>query len=136
MSKITVLPENLTVANTYLETGDLALTAARHDLTQEMVTRALNDPETRRYIDNVYLDSGYRNRFKLGRLLDDLIESKIAEMEDELYTKADLLELLKFANQLRQDELKATNPRQTNVQINDFGGQNYASLMERLMNES
>ena len=135
MTKVTIIPENLEVANTYLETGSIEDTAQRFGVPAETVTRILNDRQVRDYVNQVYLDTGYRNRFKLTQVLDKLIDEKLQEgLDTGFFTKADLLDLLKFSHQLRMDEAKMTQTNQTNVQINEFGGGgNYAALMERLM---
>ena len=130
-----MIPENLSLANTYIETSSIEETAHRHGVSTEIVAAALNTKPVRDYITEVYLDTGYRNRFKLANLLDDIINKKVAEaMETDFYTKADLLELMQFAHKLRMDEIKAGTPAsQTNVQINnEFGQGNYAELMKKL----
>ena len=106
----------------------------------------LNRREVKQYIDTVYLDTGYRNRFKLADTLDTLIEKKMEEAEEsEIYTSKDLADLLQMAHKMRIDEMKAqtelekakaTNIKnQTNIQVNDggFGQGNYGKLMEKLL---
>lgn len=134
-----ISPEGLEVANMYLQTGSAETVAYELDIPVDKVTTLLDKAEVRRYIDNVYLDRGYRNRFKLGALLDEIIESKLLEArESEVYSSKDLLEILQFAHKMRMDEakLQQTAPnnikQQTNVQINDASG-NYGELMKRLL---
>lgn len=134
MTKLTIIPESLEVANTYLETGSIETTSQKLGVAVQDVTRVLNERQVKDYINQVYLDTGYRNRFKLANLLDDLIESKIQEgLDAEFMTKADLLELMKFSHQLRMDQAKIEQTNQTNVQMNFGGGGNYTALMEKLM---
>jgi ATP-dependent exoDNAse (exonuclease V) beta subunit len=135
MTKLTIIPESLEVANVYLETGDIQSTADNLGLPLETVTRVLNEKQVKDYINQVYLDTGYRNRFKLTTLLDEMIESKLEEAKEfGHYTKADLLDLMKFSHQLRMDQAKIEQTHQTNVQINEFGGGgNYNALMEKLL---
>lgn len=130
-----ILPENLHVANLYLEHNDADVVAANLNIPVETVIATLNKTDVKNYITQVYLDTGYRNRFKLASALDRLIDQKFAEAEDTgFYTKADLLDLMKFAHQLRMDEAKMNIPNsQTNVQINEFGEGNYGELMKRLI---
>ena len=122
-----VAPENIEVANLYLETQSIERTAALLHMTPEEVSRKLEAPDSRRYLDQIYLDTGYRNRFKIAEVLDKLIDIKIQEGEETgFYTKADLLDLLKFANELTK------KPGNTNIQVNnDFGG-NYTALLNQL----
>jgi hypothetical protein len=135
MSEIRIIPEHLVVANLYLEHNDVDIVAAQLGIPGEVVIQTLGKKDIKDYITQVYLDTGYRNRFKLASTLDRLIDQKIEEGVDTgFYTKADLLELLKFAHQLRMDEAKLTAPTsQTNVQINEFGEGNYGELMKRLV---
>lgn len=135
MTKISILPESLEVANTYLETGSIDETALRFNTSSETISRILNEKQVKSYINEIYLDTGYRNRFKLTQVLDKLIDEKLQEgMDTGFFTKSDLLDLLKFSHQLRMDEAKINQTNQTNVQINEFGGGgNYAALMEKLM---
>lgn len=133
---LTILPENVTVANTYIETSSIEETASRLKISREKVSEIISTKPVRDYISNAYLDSGYRNRFTLANLLDDMIKTKVEEaVETGFYTKADLLELMQFAHKLRMDEIKAGTPSsQTNVQINnEFGGNNYGDLMKKLL---
>ncbi len=133
---LTVLPENLEVAKTYLETGSMEETALALRIPMERVSSILATKPMRDYLTAAYLDAGYRNRFKLASLLDRMIDTKVEEaMETQFYTKEDLLELMKFAHKLRMDEIKAGTPtNQTNIQVNqEFGQGQYGALMEKLM---
>ena len=127
-------PEGLTIANTYLEVGNVPAVCARLKMDTAKVSEILNKREIKAYIDQVYLDTGYRNRFKLANSLDDLIE--------------DLADLYVMAHKMRVDEMKAMTElekakasnikNQTNVQINadlPFGQGNYGKLMEKLLSE-
>jgi hypothetical protein len=138
----TISPEGLELANAYLSTGSLKEASNALQISESEASAILDRAEVKRYIDNVYLDLGYRNRFKLAETLDEIIEHKLAEAQEaDHYTSKDLLELLQFAHKIRQDELKAQQnstqiKQQTNVQINEtpFGQGNYAALMEKLLN--
>jgi hypothetical protein len=143
---VKITPEGLDVANSYLTTNSIEQTAAALCVSTEKVTEVLNTPEVKRYIDTVYLDLGYRNKFKLGSLLDEIIESKLEEArESEMFTSKDLLDVLQFAHKMRMEEIKAlqlqqntTIKNQTNVQINEgtpFGQGNYGKLMEKLLSD-
>lgn len=127
-----IVPENLQVANLYLETGSMQETAYKLDLSLAQIEEILNTTEVKRYIDTVYLDTGYRNKNKLAEVLDKMIDAKIDA--GDYNSDKDLLDLLKFAHQLKIDEEKKAVPAsQTNVQINEFGQGNYADLLKRLI---
>lgn len=148
MSKeLTIIsPENLTIAEMYLQKQNPEETALALNLPLEKVTQALETREARRFIDSVYLDRGYRNRHKIGDLMDEIIESKLEEArETEMFTKKDLLDVLQIQHKMRMDEMKAmaeleknsnnSIKSQTNIQ-NNFGpgGANYHELLNKLIN--
>lgn len=129
------MPENLDIANEYLQLGSAEAVAESLAIPKTEVSQILAKPEVKQYISQVYMDQGYRNKFRLGHLLDELIAQKLQEAEETgFYTKYDLLDLLKFSQTLRNDETKEREiQHQTNVQINEFGEGNYGKLMERLL---
>ena len=134
-----ISPEGFDIANAYLVYGDVKNTAEQLDLPQYEVVKVLQTPEVKRYLDGVYLDMGYRNKNKLGALLDEMIESKIEEArESGVYTSKDLLELLQMAHKFRMDEIKAAKDAMpgTAIQVNNNnygGGEQYNALMKELL---
>ena len=150
MKEITkISPEGLEIANAYLEKGSLKAVCADLQLRPDDVQEILNKREVKAYIDQVYLDQGYRNRFRLSQVLDDIIDEKLSEAQESgMFSNKDLADLLQMAHKMRMDELKiqvdlekaqASNIRsQTNVQINElpFGQGNYGKLMEKLLGNS
>ena len=144
-----ISPEGLEIANTYLKTTSVKDTASALALPEDQVSRYLNQREVKKYIDTVFLDVGYRNRFRLADTLDDIIEKKLEELDEaELTSNKDIADLLQMAHKMRMDEIKAqtdmakaeqaTIKNQTNVQINDnsnFGEGNYGELMKKLLKE-
>jgi len=142
-----ISPESIEIANSYLETGNIAATSASLRVPQDIVTDYLNKREVKKYIDSVYLDTGYRNRSKLAEVMDTLIDKKLEEAEEtEMYSNKDLADLLQMAHKMRMDELKAQNESdkvsganvktQNNVMINSelpFGQGNYGALIDKLL---
>jgi len=144
-NEITVIsPEGLEIANSFLCFGNIDAVCKDLSVSQHKVTEILATKEVSRYLDAVYLDRGYRNRNRIGDLLDEMIESKLEEAQESgIYTNKDLADLMMMAHKMRMDEIKAqekasTNIKtQTNVQINDtsaFGQGEYGKLMEKLIN--
>ena len=74
-------PEGLEIANAYLELGNLPSVCARLSIDENTVQEYLGKREIKQYIDQVYLDTGYRNRFKLASTLDTIIEEKLSELK-------------------------------------------------------
>lgn len=139
---VPVSPESLEVANTYLQTHSIEETAKQLGVSVHAVESQLATPELKRYVDNIYLDQGYRNRSKIGKCLDKLIEDKLEEMLDaEITSSKDIADLLSLAHKIRMDELKYQETMRkletsttNNTQINiDSGGENYSVLLQKLM---
>ena len=140
-------PEGLEIANSYLANGNVSSVCQELDIPRDEVVAILNKREIQKYIDTVYMDSGYRNRFKLAETLDKLIDQKLEEAEEsEIYTNKDLADLLMMQHKIRMDEMKAQTEfekakngaikTQNNVQINTdvpFGQGNYGNLMKKLL---
>ena len=143
-----ISPEGLEVANAYLVYGNIPAVCKALIITEDKVAEVLNKREVKKYIDTVYLDTGYRNKNNIASVLDEMVESKLEEArESGVYSSKDLADLLQMAHKMRMDEIKAqaeldkNNTRigsQTNVQINDasipFGQGNYGKLMDKLLN--
>lgn len=130
---VALTPEQLDIANAYLEFGTAKDTAEQLGLSESVVINLLERKDVSDYITGVYLDRGYRNRQKLGDVMDKIIESKLREAEEsEMYSSKDLLEILKLAHQMRLDEIKLQQGNAPTVQIANIGG-NYSQLMEKLL---
>ena len=144
-----ISPEGLEVANAYLELGNIQAVCIRLKLDEGECSEILAKREVKSYVDQVYLDTGYRNRFKLAEALDDLIDRKMEEAdESEIYSNKDLADLLQMAHKMRMEEIKAqadlekakaSNVKnQINIQNNGevpFGQGNYGELMKKLLKD-
>ena len=145
-----ISPEGLEIANAYLELGNIPAVCARLSIDEAKASEFLAKREVKAYVDQVYLDTGYRNRFKLAEVLDTLIDAKLEEAEEsEIYTNKDLADLVQMVHKIRVDELKAQTElekakaanikNQTNIQVNNqempFGQGNYGELMKKLLKE-
>jgi hypothetical protein len=64
-------------------------------ISESQVIELLDRKDVRDYLNGVYLDRGYRNRNRLGSVLDKMIDAKLEEAEESgIYTSKDLLDLL------------------------------------------
>ena len=133
-------PEQLEIAENYLKfSGSISKTADYLNLPKEYVSEVLDQRPVRRYIDSMFQDAGYMNRFKLAETLEKIIEKKMEELEEaEIGSSKDIADLLdlaiKFYNTLAKiDAMKKPTPtNQTNVQTNVYGEGNYGKLFEAL----
>ena len=145
-----ISPEGLEIANAYLELGSIPAVCSRLSINEAKASEYLQKREVKAYVDQVYLDTGYRNRFKLAEVLDTLIDAKMEEAEEsQVYTSKDLADLVGMAHKIRMDELKAqtelekakaqTIKTQVNIQDNSqvpFGQGNYGELMKKLLKDT
>ena len=91
----TISPEGLEVANSYLTFGNIRAVVEQLGVAENKVVELLNKREVKKYIDTVYLDTGYRNKNNIGSLLDEMIQSKLDEAQESgVYSSKDLADLL------------------------------------------
>ena len=141
-----ISPEALEVANCYLQTQSAKQVAEQLDLPIELVSKTLAKREVRAYIDQVFFDTGFNNRFKMREAMDAIIQRKFQELDEaEIGSSKDILDILALSHkmtmetldkQLELEKLRQQNIKsQVNVQINDqTGGSNYGNLIEKLIN--
>jgi hypothetical protein len=138
-----ISPEALEVANMYLQCQDVKQVAEDLDISLELVTQLLARREVKAYIDNVFMNLGFNNRFMMSEAMDAIIKKKFQELEEsDTGSTKDIAELLALKHKMVMDEyskmielekLRQTNIKtQTNIQIND-GGTKYNTLIEKLL---
>lgn len=142
---IRISPEGLRVAEAYIANGhDLTRTADALGMDKVDVQALLNKRETKNYIDQLFMESGFRNRARMADLMDEIISAKLEELADTgMGSSKDILEILQVAHKMQMDQMamqiklmEAENKSPTvqiNQQINNHGGSNYNSLLERLL---
>ena len=143
---VRISPEALEVANAYLQLNDARAVAQELDLDPEIVTNLLARREVKSYIDSVFFDSGYNNRFLMRRAMDALIKQKFSELEEsQTGSTKDIAELLQMSHKMSMDLMdreiqlakaqQSTSPqKQVNVQINEgLDGSKYSQLVQRLI---
>ena len=140
-----IAPESLEIANCYLQCQDARAVAQELDIPVELVAEHLGRREVKRYIDQVFFDTGYNNRFLMRRAMDALIKRKFAELdESDTGSSKDIAELLAMSHKMSMDLLDrelqlekiraGTAPgKQVNVQINELDSSKYSQLVQRLV---
>lgn len=138
-----ISPEALEVANTYLQCQDIKETSDTLDIAPELVTQILQKREVRSYIDHVFMNVGFNNRFKMREAMDAVIRQKFQELEDSgMGSTKDIADLLALSHKMSMEELdkqikleslrQANIKNQVNVQIND-GTSKYSHLIQTLL---
>lgn len=139
-----ISPEALEVANTYLQCQDIHKTADDLGISTEIVSQILTKREVRSYVDNVFMNVGYNNRFKIRAAIDAVIKKKFQELEEsQMGSTKDIADLLALSHKMSMEEmdrqikleaLRQSNIKnQTNIQINDAGGTRYSALIQTLL---
>jgi len=140
---LVISPEALEIANCYLQVQDTKKVAEELQLQPEQVAQILARREVKAYVDQVFFDMGFNNRFKMRKAMDAIISKKFQEMDEAgVGSSKDILEIMALSHkmtmetldrQLQLEKLRESNIKtQTNIQIND-GGSNYSNLIERLI---
>src|SRR5574343_661070 len=92
---VQISPEGLEIANCYLQCQDVREVAEELQIGVDLVTQTLAKREVRAYIDHVYLDVGFSNRFKMRSAMDAIIKKKFQEMEEAgTGSNKDIIEIL------------------------------------------
>lgn len=143
---VRINPEHLEIANAYLASGSIEQVAIDLDIPRDLVTSSLERREVKAYIDRMYFDAGFNNRFKLNELMEILIKKKLQEMEEaDAGSKKDITELIALQHKMLMDYMdksialeklrsgvSVTN--QTNIQINE--ATNHSKLIDRIIDAS
>lgn len=142
---IQISPEALEVANCYLQNPSLDAVVDILGFSKDQITEILDRREVRSYIDQVFLNSGFNNRFKIHQVMDLIIQKKLEELDEaEVGSGKDIADLLLQKHKMTMDELdkqiqleKVRNAKvqtQVNMQVNEFGdGTKYGSLISKLL---
>lgn len=141
-----ISPEALEIANAFLQSQDLVAVASELDIPVEMVTQYLAKKEVKAYIDMVFFNLGFNNRFRMADAMDTIIRKKFQELEEsEMGSTKDIAELLALRHKMTMDELdrqikletlrQSNIKNQVNVQINEgfSDGTKYGDLIQKLM---
>lgn len=145
-----ISPENLEIANCFLELQDSAKVADALDIPVDMVTRVLARSEIRAYTNQVFFEVGFNNRFRMRDLMDTLIKKKLSDMtESETGSNKDILDIIALSHKMSMEQLdreialeklkqgnaSSAIKSQVNVQINDGlgDGTKYGALISKLL---
>ena len=141
-----IAPEALEVANCYLQLQDAKRVAQELDLAPTLVTEILSRREVKSYIDHVFMDTGFNNKFEMRAAMDALIKQKFQELhESQTGSTKDIAELLQISHKMSMDlldrEIQLEKLRQgpggpqkqVNLQINELDGSKYSHLISKLI---
>lgn len=142
-------PEGMDVIEAYLQCGSDVPSAARSLGMSEIAFRdIMNRIEVKNYLNDIFMESGFRNRDRLFGVLDEVIKRKLEELEETgMGSDQDIMDILWKAHKMKMEEMKMmvelekvkaaarTPANQTNIQNNIIAGagdQNYMDLITSL----
>lgn len=142
-------PEGMDVIEAYLQCGSDVSSAARSLGMSEIAFRdIMNRSEVKNYLNDIFMESGFRNRDRLFGVLDEVIKRKLEELEETgMGSDQDIMDILWKAHKMKMEEMKMmvelekvkaaarTPANQTNIQNNIIAGagdQNYMDLITSL----
>jgi hypothetical protein len=139
-----ISPEGLEIANSYLQHQDIQKVSQDLNLPPDIVAQHLSRREIKAYIDNVFMDIGFNNQFKLRSAMDALIQQKFQELDEAgVGSGKDIADLIALSHkitmeqmdkQIQLEKIRHENVKsQVNVQVNEFGNGAYGNLMEKLL---
>ena len=128
-------PEALTFTDTYLTTLDLDETCRTLEISSEVGQAFLRKKEVKRFIDNVYMETGYYNKLKIQDVLNNIVSEKLEEAaETGISTKYDLLDVIKMIQSIKESDhkMQETGPSKVqNIQNNNYGT-NLGNLLDKI----
>ncbi|QPI15009.1 putative terminase small subunit [Salmonella phage GEC_vB_N3] len=142
-------PEGMDVIEAYLQCGSDVPAAARSIGMSEIAFRdIMNRSEVKNYLNDIFMESGFRNRDRLFGVLDEVIKRKLEELEETgMGSDQDIMDILWKAHKMKMEEMKMmvelekakaavrAPANQTNIQNNIIAGagdQNYMDLITSL----
>ncbi|QXV77207.1 terminase small subunit [Escherichia phage DaisyDussoix] len=142
-------PEGMDVIEAYLQCGSDVPSAARSLGMSGIAFRdIMNRSEVKNYLNDIFMESGFRNRDRLFGVLDEVIKRKLEELEETgMGSDQDIMDILWKAHKMKMEEMKMmvelekakaavrAPANQTNIQNNIIAGagdQNYMDLITSL----
>jgi hypothetical protein len=143
-----ISPEALEIANCYLQLQDARKVADELDVSVELVAHTLARKDVKTYVNQVFFDVGFNNRYVMREAMDAVIKKKFQDMhESDTGSTKDIAELLALSHkmtmemldrEIQLEKLKSDNnsvKSQVNVQINNGldDGTKYGALINKLL---
>ncbi|QXN67507.1 hypothetical protein [Klebsiella phage vB_Kpn_3] len=144
-------PEGMDVIEAYLQCGSDVPAAARSLGMSEIAFRdIMRNREVKNYLNDIFMESGFRNSDRLFGVLDEVIKRKLEELEETgMGSDQDIMDILRNTHKMKMEEMKMmvelekvkaaarTPANQTNIQNNIIAGggdeTNYTYLITRLV---
>lgn len=101
-------PEILSTIDTYLAMDmDIDKTAKALNMDRQALSVMIHSAPAQAYLTGLFYDSGYRNRDRMFKMMESLIDKKLEEMEEsEMGSSKDIIEIMQAFHKMKMDELK------------------------------
>ena len=141
-----ISPEALEVANCYLNLQNHTQVAEALSIPETLVKQILMRKEVKAYIDNVFFEVGFNNKFRMREAMDAIIRKKFQDLEEaDVGSSKDIIEILALSHKITMEQLQkqieleklqqSSIRSQVNVQINEIGDTSkYSQLIKQLVN--
>ena len=127
-----ISPEALEVANCYLNLQNHTQVAEALSIPETLVKQILMRKEVKAYIDNVFFEVGFNNKFRMREAMDAIIRKKFQDLEEaDVGSSKDIIEILALSHKITMEQLQkqieleklqqSSIRSQVNVQINEMG---------------
>jgi len=146
---LSISPENLEIANCYLQLGTVEKVCENLEISREQVISTLRETPVKRYVDHVFMEMGFNNRVTMRSAMDSVLRQKFQELEEAgTGSSKDIADLLALSHKMTMEQLhlqleiekirqKDSNIKnQVNVQINEgivTDNSRYGDLINRLL---
>lgn len=143
---VAISPEALEVANAFLGCQDMQQVSSDLGIPLEIVSEMMSRREVKAYIDHVFIEAGFNNRFKIREIMDVIIKKKMQELDEaDIGSTKDIADLLALSHKMTMEHLDkqiqleklrsgSNAPKtQVNIQENNYGDSKYGSLLQKLL---
>lgn len=142
-----ISPEGMEVINAYFENNsDPKAAALSLGMEEPAFREIMRRPEVKVYLNEIFMESGFRNRDKFFGIIDTVLNLKMTELQDTgMGSEMDIMDILKLMHKMKMDEMKLqiefekakqskapVHQNNTQVNIAGAGDSNYMDLVSIL----
>lgn len=142
-----ISPEGMEVISAYLEnSSDPKKAALALGMEEPAFREIMRRPEVKTYLNEIFMESGFRNRTKFFDIIDTVLSLKMSELQETgMGSDMDIMDILKLMHKMKMDEMKMQiemekvktakaplHQNNTQINVNGSGDSNYMDLMKVL----
>lgn len=142
-----ISPEGMEVISAYLEnSSDPKKAALALGMEEPAFREIMRRPEVKNYLNEIFMESGFRNRTKFFDIIDTVLSLKMSELQETgMGSDMDIMDILKLMHKMKMDEMKMqiemekakvsrapSTQNNTQINVNGSGDSNYMDLMKIL----